>query len=104
MNFGSGRIMPNMICVNCGAIHTLIEYFEEKGMKFWECNECGSQNQIRLKGKKSRYFQVFNWANKRWVKYDYNLGRVVEIRKEEGPYPGIPKYKSPRTKPGYRGQ
>jgi transposase-like protein len=100
MNLGNGKIMPNMVCPECGAIHTLVEYFEERGRNIWECTECKSHNEIRRKGAKSRYFQVYNWSTSRWVKYDRDLCRIVGIRKKEGPYPGIPRYRPSKETKG----
>jgi hypothetical protein len=41
---------------------------------------------------KSNFFQVFNLSTGRWVMYDHEQGRIVDYKKEKGPYPGIPKY------------
>ncbi len=42
---------------------------------------------------KSRTFQVYNASNRRWVKFDRELGRIVACKKSEGPYANVPKYR-----------
>lgn len=41
----------------------------------------------------NRYFQVLNYATGRYVKYDRELGRVIDAKKTKGKYKGVPVYK-----------
>jgi hypothetical protein len=41
----------------------------------------------------NRYFQVFNYATGRYVKYDREQGRIVDAKKTRGKYEDIPVYK-----------
>lgn len=41
---------------------------------------------------KDRYFQVFNCSTGKWVKYDRERGRIVDCKKTDGRYAGIPVY------------
>ena len=51
----------------------------------------------RTEMKKQRYFQAFNPVVRRWTKWDRERGRMIETRKEKGPYPGIPKWRPTKT-------
>jgi len=47
---------------------------------------------------KNRTFQVFNSSTGRWVKYNREIGRIVNYKKSEGPYANVPKYLSGELK------
>jgi len=38
------------------------------------------------------YIQVFNPRIERWVKINRSIGKIVDIKDTEGPYPYIKKY------------
>jgi hypothetical protein len=42
--------------------------------------------------KKNKTFQVFNSSTGRWVKFNREMGRIVNCKKSKGPYANIPKY------------
>jgi len=38
----------------------------------------------------SRYFQVYNSGNNRWIKYDREKSGISECKKSPGKYKGVP--------------